>query len=244
MTCAPALKELEGCLKAYLDPGAGDQRVVASEVGCLFSLGVIEVAATLAQGVVIAMHFRKGLLADVAGARLMELGAIIGEAVPGGMLGLRRLQPKRRIFRGAALHAQARRRQHFPVMFLCRFPLGTPKCLCHLHQIVPLRLRDEAGERQQFAAPILSEAREVRTIGLDGAQHAHTGAHVGVAEDCAGSGMGGRSGVNVVHIRPTYPTESASRGSRRSCRNAKPERWLPRSTWFSGSGNHSSDIEV
>ena len=127
------VQELEGCLEAYLDPGAGDERVVAAEVGCLFSFGVIEVAATLAQGVVVAMHFRKGLLADVAGARLMELGAIVGEAVAGGMLGLRRLEPERRIFRGAALDAQARRREHFPVVFLRRFALGTAKCLCHPH---------------------------------------------------------------------------------------------------------------
>src|ERR1700733_247607 len=72
-------QELEGCLKADLDPGTGDQRIVAIEIGCLPALGVIEVAADIAQGIIVAMHLREGLLADVAGAVLLERQAIVSE---------------------------------------------------------------------------------------------------------------------------------------------------------------------
>src|SRR6202011_2287210 len=59
-------QELERCLKADLDPSAGNERIVAVEVSGLPALGTIEVAARMAHGVVVAMHLHEGLLADVA----------------------------------------------------------------------------------------------------------------------------------------------------------------------------------
>jgi hypothetical protein len=128
------------------------------------------------------MHRHIGLLADVASAFLVERGAIARE-----ILGLGRLEPERRIFGGAALDAQARRREHFPIMLLRRLAFGAPKRLRHLHEILPFRLRDEACERQQLAALILGEAREVRAISLYGAQYAHAGEYVVVGEGRVGS---------------------------------------------------------
>jgi hypothetical protein len=81
--------------------------------------------------------------------------------------GLWRLEPERRIHRGTALDAQARLIDHLAVELLRGRALRTPKCPRHLHQVVPLRLRDEAGERQQFAALFLREPRKVRAISLD-----------------------------------------------------------------------------
>src|ERR1700676_2578612 len=58
-------QEFEGGLKADLDPGAGDERIVSAEISRLFALGVVEVAASGAQRIVIAMHHCKGFFADV-----------------------------------------------------------------------------------------------------------------------------------------------------------------------------------
>ena len=52
-----------------------------------------------------------------------------------------------------------------------RFALGAPERLGHPHELVPLRFRDQARERQQLAALLAREAREMRAVRLDGAQH-------------------------------------------------------------------------
>src|SRR5882757_5932831 len=92
-------QEFEGGLKADLDPGAGDECVVPAEISGLFALGIVEVAARIAQRVVVAMHLCEGFLADVAGALPTEFRAAVE------FFRLRPLEPERRIDRGAALNA-------------------------------------------------------------------------------------------------------------------------------------------
>ena len=165
-------QQLERRLVADLDARAGDQRVLAAQVGALFALGVVEVAAGLAHRIVVAVHLREGLLADVAVAFLVEARPLIG------VVRLRRLEPQRREQRGAALDAQPCLLDRLAILFLRGFPLGAPKSLRHPHEIVALGLCDEPGERQQLAPLLLGEAREVRAIRLDGPQNPHAGAQL------------------------------------------------------------------
>ena len=157
------------------------------------------------------MHLCKGLLADVAGALLMELGAIVRS------FGLRRLEPERCIHCGAALDAQPRRREHLPVMLLRGLALGASKRLRHLHQVVPLGFCDQAGERQQFAALFLREAGEVRAISLDRAQHAHAGTYIVVGEGPFG---------HWVRFHPGIVCQRRLRRVARICRCAAQDRML------------------
>lgn len=83
------------------------------------------------------------------------------------------LQPERGVHRGAALDAQTRLLDDLAVVLLHGFALRSSEGLSHLDQLVPLGLRHQAGERQQFATLLLREASQVRAIGLDCAKHAH-----------------------------------------------------------------------
>jgi hypothetical protein len=56
--------------------------------------------------------------------------------------------------------------------------LGAAKSLRHAHEIAPLGFGHESGEREQLAALLLREVRELPAVGLDRAQHAHAGADV------------------------------------------------------------------
>ena len=93
-------QQFERRLVADLDPRARDQRVVAAEIGGLLALGVVEVAARLAHRIVVAMHLRERLLADVAVAFLVQARPLVE------VFRLRRLEPQRRKYRRAALDAQ------------------------------------------------------------------------------------------------------------------------------------------
>ena len=88
------------------------------------------------------MHLRKRLLADVAGALLAELGAVIDA------LRFRPLEPQRRIHCGAALDAQACLFDDLAVMRLGGLALGAPKCFRHSRHIVPFGLCDQTGEHE------------------------------------------------------------------------------------------------
>ena len=118
------------------------------------------------------MHLRKGLLADVAIALLVEAGPLVE------VFRLRRFEPQRREDRRAALHAQARLLDGLAVMLLRGFAFGAAKGLRHPDEIVALGFCDEAGEGQQLAALLLREAREVRAIRFDRSQHPHASAQV------------------------------------------------------------------
>jgi len=135
-------QKFEGCLKSNLDPSAGDERIVSTEVSCLGALGIIVVSARVAKRVVVSMHSRKGLFAHVAGEFLMQHGANIR------MFGIWALEPERCVNCGAALDAQPCLLEEPPVVVLRGLALGAPKCLRHLHQIVPLGLCDESRECQ------------------------------------------------------------------------------------------------
>ncbi len=177
-------QQLQGRLKADLDAGAGNEGVVAAQVRGLLALGIVELAAGLAQGIVVAMHDREGLLADVAVALLDKCGAGLGR------VRLRPLEPERRIDLGAPLQAQARPLNDAAVMFLGDLALGAPKAFEHSRHIVALRLGDEPGEHQQFAALLLAQSRELRAVGLDGTQHAHAGEHIFIGQCRVGCWMG------------------------------------------------------
>ena len=86
------------------------------------------------------MHLRKGLLADVAGAFLVQAGPFVE------VFRLRWFQPQRREDGRAALDAQARLLDGLAVVLLRGFPLGAPEGLRHLDEIVALGLGDEPGE--------------------------------------------------------------------------------------------------
>jgi hypothetical protein len=122
------------------------------------------------------MRLHEGLLADVAGALPAELAAIVE------VLRFRRLEPERRVQGGAALDTQAGLLDDLAVVLLRGLAFGAPKRFRHLHEIPALGLRDEAGERQQFPALVLRQARQVRAISLDGTQHPHACAHIVVGE--------------------------------------------------------------
>src|SRR5882757_5070433 len=185
-------QEFEGGLKADLDPGAGDERIVPTETGRLFALGVVEIPARDAQRVVIAMPHCKGFLADVAGALLPVLGALV-EAVR-----LRPLEPERRVHRRAPLYAQTRLIHDLPVVNPRGLALGAAKRLPHSRDIVALGLGDQSGEGQQFASPLRREAGEVRAIGLDRPQHADAGVYISVGERRIGKGaLSVQGGVDV-----------------------------------------------
>jgi hypothetical protein len=68
------------------------------------------------------------------------------------------------------------------VTFLFCFALGAPEGARQLHQIVAFGFGDQARQRQQFSALLLGEARQVRPIRLDGAQHPHAGLHIVVGQ--------------------------------------------------------------
>ena len=118
------------------------------------------------------MHLRERLLADVAIAFLVQARPLVE------VFRLRRFEPQRREDWRAALHAQPGLLDRLAVLLLRRFALGAPKSLRHPDEVVALGLRDEPGERQQLAALLLREAREVRAIRFDRAQHAHARAQV------------------------------------------------------------------
>ena len=145
-------KQLQGSLKADFDAPAGHERIVAAEVRRLLALGIVEFAAALAHGVVVAMHDCKGLFAYIAIALLTKFGASLGG------VGFRPLQPERRIDLGAPLHAQPRPLDDAAVMLLGGQPFGAPKALEHSRHFMPLGLGDEPGERQQFAPLLLAPA--------------------------------------------------------------------------------------
>src|SRR6187431_1207961 len=73
----PGAQKFERSLIADLHARAGYQRVLAVQVRALLALGVVEVAARLAHGIVVAMHFGEGLLADVAIALFIETGPAV-----------------------------------------------------------------------------------------------------------------------------------------------------------------------
>ena len=89
-----------------------------------------------------------------------------------------------------------------------RFALGAPERLGHPHELVPLRFRDQARERQQLAALLAREAREMRAVRLDGAQHTDASLDVVLGErvvrDAAGIGL-----FHGAHCMPAGKREVA-----------------------------------
>ena len=158
-------QQLQRGLVADLHACARDERVVAAKVRGLPALRVVEVATGFAQRIVVAMHFRERPLADVARELVTQLGARVR------LLGRRRLEPQRRVDRRASLDAQCGLIDEHSVVRPRRFALGAPERLGHPHELVTLRFRDQARERQQLAALLAREARELRAVCLDGAQH-------------------------------------------------------------------------
>ena len=178
-------QQLERGLVTDLDARAGDQRVAAVQVGGLLALGVVDVAAVAAHRVVVAVHLRVRLLADVAGQGGVEVRSLLR----GGRVGVGRRQPERRVVVGTALDAQPGALDGLPVLRLLRLALGAPERLGHAAQVVAIGLRDLAGERQQFAALRLRQPRELAAIGTDGLEHPQAGAQVFVAERGVGRGV-------------------------------------------------------
>jgi hypothetical protein len=111
------------------------------------------------------MNLRKRLFADITIALPIQTGPFVE------VFRLRRFEPQRREDRCASLDAQARLFDRLAILLLRGFPLGAAKGFCHLDEIVAFGLRDEPGEREQFATLILREAREVRAIRFDRAKH-------------------------------------------------------------------------
>jgi hypothetical protein len=163
-------------LIADLYARAGDDGVMAREIGSLLALRVVEVPARLAERVVVAVQLRERLLADVARKLALQLGTLVQA------LGSRRLEPQRRINRRAALNAHERRVDEPPIVRFRGFALGAPEGFRHSHEIVALGFGDEAGERQQLAALLARQAGQVGAIGFDRAQHAHARLDVVVGE--------------------------------------------------------------
>ena len=110
------------------------------------------------------------------------------------VVGLRPLEPQRCIHDRSALYAQPRLVNHSSIVFLRSLAFGAAERLGHFHQIVPLGLCHEPRKHQQFAALLLGEAIEMRTVGFYGAQHARAAPQVVVGN------RGGR-GVGMVHRR-------------------------------------------
>src|SRR6185312_11683715 len=180
-------EQLQRCLKPDLDARSCDQRVVTTEIGRLLALRIVEVAAGSAHRVVVAMRSGEGLFADVAGALLVQLGAVLE------VFRFRGLEPQWGINFRPALNAQARLFNDLTVALFCSFALGASERLRHSHEIVSLGLRDQAGEGEELATLLSSEAGEVRTVGLDCPQNAHACGHV-IFGKCS---FGGR--VSLVH---------------------------------------------
>jgi hypothetical protein len=135
-------QQFERCLKADLYPSTRHQSNVARQIGRLLALGVVELAARVAEGIVIAVHPCERLLANVASALLAKLGSL------DQVLGPRPLEPQGRVRGRAPLHAQSGRRDYLPIMRLGRLPFAASESLRHPRQFVPLRLGHEARERQ------------------------------------------------------------------------------------------------
>ncbi len=91
---------------------------------------------------------------------------------------LRRLEPQRRIHLRAPLNSQAGLVDGLAVGLLGRLTFRAPERLRHFHQVVPVGLCHEAGQRRQLAALLLGEAGEEGAIGFDRTQNAHASAHV------------------------------------------------------------------
>jgi hypothetical protein len=64
-----------------------------------------------------------------------------------------------------------------------------------------LRLGDETGERQQFAPLLLAQARQMRPVGFNGAQHTHTGVQFGIGK-CGNGAHGGIVSPPNRRLRP------------------------------------------
>ena len=90
-------QKLQRRLEANLDSTARDEGMVPVETCGLPAFFIVEVAARIAHRVVIAMHLGERFLANVTVSFPSQLRRIAG------VLCLRPLQPKRRIYRRAAL---------------------------------------------------------------------------------------------------------------------------------------------
>ena len=198
-------QQLQGRLEADLDACAGDERVVPRKIRRLLAFRVVEVSTLVAHRIVVAMHARERLLADVAGALLVESRTRVGVAAS------RRRQPQRRVGLGAALDPQARLLDREPVRGLGCVPLRAPERLRHLHEVVALRLRHEASQHDQLAPLLLRQPRHVGAVGLDRREHPEAGGELVVGESRIGQGQGVIHGHIVVHSR-------RKSGSRRAVR--------------------------
>jgi hypothetical protein len=138
-------QQLERRLVANLYSRSGDQRVVTTEISALLALGIVEVTACTTHRVVVAMHRRERLLADIASALLLQcrlLAEIFGT-------GCR--QPQRCVLGGLTLHAQPCLLDHLAIVLLGERTIGFAKRLRHSHQRMSLGLRHESRQGQQLA---------------------------------------------------------------------------------------------
>ena len=106
------------------------------------------------------VQLRERLLAHITRELAIQLGALLDRG---------RLEPQGRIHRGAPLHPQHGLVDELAVLRLRRLALGAPERFRHSHELVTLRFRNEAGQRQQLPTYFAAEACEVRAIRVDGA---------------------------------------------------------------------------
>ena len=96
-------QQLQRSLKPDFHARTGDQGIVAGQVRGLLALGVVEIPALPAHGVVIAVGQGEGLFADIAVQGLAQC-----RRAARGLGGLGFRQPQGRVAGGAALDAQTR----------------------------------------------------------------------------------------------------------------------------------------
>jgi len=92
--------------------------------------------------------------------------------------GRRRLEPQRRVDRRPPLQAQGSLVDEHSVVQPRRLALSASERFGHPHEIVPLGFGDEAREREQFAALLAREAREMSAVRLDCPKDANAGLDV------------------------------------------------------------------
>jgi hypothetical protein len=170
-------QQFERCLKADFHPCPGDQGVTSGQIRALLTFGIVVVAAFLAHGIVVAVGEGEGLLADITvqGSAQRRRRRRVS--------GLRRRQPQRCVAGGTALGPQASALDDLRITLAGGRPIRPPERLGHFHQVVPFRLRDEAGQGEQLPALLLGQLRQLRTVRFNGAQHLDAGAY-GVSGQC------------------------------------------------------------